>query len=186
MAISKDEQPDTNLRTFNAAKLFAEGILFPLMSSYQKLKRQSDFGSESLGDARMLDGEIKDIERYNGLKGMNDTVASLLSAITSTVRLKGNKQENAKLDEITETVVKLTNLFYDSKENFFLAIYRDREAVQILNREYFNRIKKIVDACYINTEILMTRNKLLFSDASDEFLTDEEIKEQIKQDYIEG
>jgi len=183
MVIEKD---DTNLRVFNTAKKFAEEILFPIMESYQKFKRQSDFGSENMNDARLLSEEIKDIERYNGLKAMCDTVGSLLTAISSTVRLKGNKQENTEMQDLIIHIEKIKYIFYNSKQKFFISTYKGSEIVDTLDREYFEKIKKIVDVCYINTEILMTRNKLLFADAKEDYMDDEEIKESIRQEYVQG
>jgi hypothetical protein len=117
---------------------------------------------------------------------MNETCYDLLESITSTVRLKGNKSELEKLDEVKQTIEKIKNLFYNSKDKFFVSSFRDSQMIEVLDRTYFNKVKSIIETCYVNTEILMTRNKLLFSDASDEFLTDLEIKDQIKRDYIDG
>lgn len=180
------EREDNNLNVFNTAKKFSEELLFPIMINYQKFKRQSDFGSENLDNAKLLNDEIKDIERYNGLKGMNDSVGALFNAISSTVRLKGNLKEVAKLNEIKEIVDKVKNLFYKKRERFFITVTRGLEIKETLDRDYFEAVKDIIDANYINTEILMTRNKLLFSDAKDEYLSDEEIREEIRKEYVEG
>ena len=181
-----DNREDTNLRVFNTAKVFAEQILFPLMFNFKKYQRQVNYGCENLDNARLLSEDIKDIERYNGLKAMAETCCDLLDAISSTVRLKGNKWEIIKLEEIRVTISKIKLLFYDSKHLFFTLTHKGSDTVEVLDRDYFEKIKRIVDVCYINTEILMTKNKLLFADAKEDFLSDEEIKEQIKKEYIEG
>lgn len=179
-----DERTDANLRVFNTAKVFAEHILFPLMFDYKKFQRQSNFGSETLIEAVGLDQELREIQRFNGLKGMIETCHDLLEAIASTVRLKGNKKENEKLNELIITTDKIRKIFYEKKSNFFTSSFKGLEPVEVLNREYFEKVREIINACYINTEILMTRNKLLFADSSDEYATDKELQEQIKNEYV--
>jgi hypothetical protein len=177
---------ETNLKTFNTAKKFAEEVLFPLMFDFKKFQRQANFGSEVLNDSLDISEEIKDIQRFNGLKAMAETTHDLLKSISSTVQLKGNKSEIAKLNEVTALTDRIKILFYEHKEKFFVAAYRGTNIIDVLDRLYFEKIKDIIDTCYINTEILMTRNKLLFADAMDDYLSDDELKEAIKKEYIEG
>ena len=174
---------ETNLKTFNTAKKFAEEILFPLMETYKRYQRQADFGSDNLTDAGLLPEDIREIQRYNGLKGMAETTYNLIDAIKSTVLIHNNKEELLKIKEIIETIKRIKLIFYDYKERFFITSFKDKSRMDIINREYFEKIKEIIEACYVNTEILMTRNKLLFADAKDDFLSDEEIMEQIKKEY---
>ena len=87
---------------------------------------------------------------------------------------------------MTTTTDRIKFVFYEHKERFFKTIYKNISTIEVLERKYFEKIKDIIDICYINTEILMTRNKLLFADAMDEFLSAEEIKESIKREYIEN
>jgi hypothetical protein len=180
------EKEETNLRVFNTAKKFAEEILFPIMETYQKFKRQSDFGSENMDNAQLLNEEIKEIGRYNGLKGMNDTVSSLVTAITSTIRIKANKEELNQITSIGETVSKIKTIFYEHRERFFSQTFRGNGMIDVIDRNYFEKIKQIIETCYINTEILMTKNKLLFSDAKEDYESDAEIRLNIKKEYIEG
>ena len=65
-------------------------------------------------------------------------------------------------------------------------IYKNNRRMEKLDRDYFEQVKKIIVTCYTNTEMLMTRNKLLFSDSKDEFASDDEIKEDILKRYVEG
>jgi hypothetical protein len=156
------------------------------MFDYKKYQRQSNFGCDKLLDARDLNEEMRDIERVNGMKAMVETTHDLLKAISSTVRLKGNKGEIAKLNELLELTDTIKKIFYRNKERFFIPSMRDMKSVEILDRDYFEKIRDIIDACYTNTEILMTRNKLLFDDSKDEFLSDDEIKKQIMDEYVDG
>ena len=181
-----EENKDVNLKTFNQAKLFAEQILFPLMFEYKKYLRQANYGCENLTEALSLSEEIRDIQRFNGLKAMAETCYDLLESISSTIRLKGNKNEITELTKFIETTKKLKMIFYQSRHKFFITIHKDFSTAESLNREYFEKIKEIIEICYVNTEILMTKNKLLFSDAKDDYASDEEIMEQIKKEYIEG
>jgi len=180
------DRDDVNIKTFNTAKKYSDEILFSMMSKYQSYQRQSDFGCENLEDSTMLNNEIRDIQRYNGLKAMNDILLSLLTTISSTIILKGNKEETEQLELLIKQLEKIKLLFYDNKSLFFNSKYDSSGIKEELDRIYFEKVKKIVQTCYINTEILMTRNKLLFSDASDEFKSDEETKEEIMKRYIEG
>ena len=91
--ILMEDRNDESLRVMNAAKRFAEEILFPLMEQYQAYQCQSDFGSAKLSDSVILTEEVRDIERYNGLKAMCDVCLTLTLAIKSTVYLKHNSQE---------------------------------------------------------------------------------------------
>lgn len=184
--MSHYEREDTILKTFNTAKKFAEDVLFPLMFDFKKFQRQANFGDPMLNNSLQISDEVRDIQRVNGLKAMAETVHDLLYGISSTIQLKGNKQEIIKLNEILEMIDKVKTLFYNGKERFFNSVYKNGQTQEEIDREYFEKIKDIIDICYINTEILMTRNKLLFSDASDDYLTDDEIKEQIKSEYIEN
>ena len=184
MEINLDDK-DNSLKTFNTAKVYAEQILFPLMFDFKKFQRQANFGHQNLDNSNELSEEIREIQRFNGLKGMNDTTHDLLKAITSTVRLKGNKDEDKKLIEIEELLDRLRTIFYKNKERFFKTNYKNTGIVEVLDRDYFEKIKDIIDACYINVEILMTRNKLLFADSNDEFKSDRELMDEIKKEYTE-
>lgn len=177
---------DTNLKVFNTAKVYAEQVLFPKMFLYQTYQRQADFGAENLQESLELSEDIKDIQRFNGLKGMAETTFNLLINISSTVRLKGNNDEIKQLDKLLEYLKNLKRIFYENKQIFFNTIYKNNTSMELLNREQFEKIKNNVNICYINTEILMTRNKLLFADANDEYLSDKEILDNIKKEYIEG
>jgi len=175
---------ETNLKTFNAAKLFAESILFPLMEAYKGYQRQADFGTSNINSIESLPEDIREIQRYNGLKGMAETTYNLVDGIKSTVLIHNNKEEVAKIIEVITTIKKIKLLFYDSKERFFISGYKGNQKIDMINREYFEKIKEIIEACYVNVEILMTRNKLLFADSKDEFESDAEIQEQIRKEYI--
>jgi len=181
-----EDKNDINLRVFNTAKVFAEQILFPLMFDYKKFLRQANYGCDNLADALSLSEEIRDIQRFNGLKAMTDTCYDLLEAISSTVRLKGNKGENDKLTELLETAQRLKMVFYRDRQKFFNMVHRELGTAEALDRDYFEKVKKIVETCYVNAEILMTKNKLLFSDAKEDYASDEEIREAIRKEYIEG
>lgn len=179
-------EDEVNIKSFNVAKRYAEEILFPMMNLYQSFQRRSDFGADDLDKAFLLSEEVRDIERYNGLKGMNDILGSLLSTISSTVILHKNKEEIEQLKLLQERVEKTKRLFYENRSLFFVRDYSNFGVREKLDRKYFDKIKNLIQVCYINTEILMTRNKLLFSDASNEFKDDEEIMEQIKKEFSEG
>jgi ABC-type transporter Mla subunit MlaD len=117
---------------------------------------------------------------------MTETVYNLLVNITSTVRLKGNKEENKMLDHLTDKIKQVRQLFYENKKRFFISGVSNMNMVEKLDRDYFEVVKDMVNKFYINTEILMTRNKLLFADANDDYLGDKEILDQIKNEYIEN
>jgi len=175
---------ETNLKTFNTAKLFAESILFPLMETYKKYQRQADFGAEDLNQASTLPEEIREIQRYNGLKGQGECVYNLIDGIKSTVLIHNNKEEIQRMNSIITTIKKIKLLFYDDKERFFNSSFRNQTKVDTINRIYFEQIKEVIEVCYTNVEILMTRNKLLFADSKDEYASDAEIMEQIKKEYV--
>src|SRR3990172_8993106 len=90
---------EINLKTFNTAKKYAESIIFPKMDLFQKYQRQADFGSDDLNYSSNLSEEVRSIERFNGLKAMNDILYNLLINISSTVKLKNNQKEIEKLNE---------------------------------------------------------------------------------------
>lgn len=178
------ERTDENtLKTFNPAKKYAEEILFPMMESYQRFMRQSDFGTDALNDAKLYSEEIREIERFNGLKASNDVLFNLINTIKSTVLLKGNKEEISQVEDITDNLGRIKEIFYDHKERFFISTNKGGKNIEIINRNYFEKIKKIILICYVNIEILMTKNKLLFSDAKDEFASDAEIQDEIMREY---
>ena len=174
---------EVNIRTFNSAKKYAEEILFPMMENYQRFMRQSDFGTENLDDAKYYSPEVRCVERFNGLKGSVDVLFNLINTIRSTVLLKNSKEEIEKMKEIIGVLEKVKLLFYNDKNKFFVSVYKDNGNVEEIDREYFEQVKKIIITCYVNTEILLTKNKLLFSDAKDEFASDADIMEEIRKEY---
>lgn len=175
---------ETDLKVFNTAKVYAEKILFPLMFDFKKFKRQTNYGHEDQNSSLEMPEEIRDIQRVNGLKGMAETTHDLLTAISSTVRIKNNKKEIEEYDKLTELISKIESIFYNHKEIFFSSEYKNNNLVEVINRIKFDKVKEIIDACYINTEILMTKNKLLFADSKDEFKSDRELMDEIKREYI--
>jgi hypothetical protein len=183
------ERPGSNetiLKTFNTAKLFAEGILFPRMKLFQDFQTQADFGSMNMNIAQDMTEEIRDLQRYNGLKGMCETVYNLLLNISSTVRLKGSKEEIKQLDDLIKYINNLKKSFYENKDKFFIQTFKSNHIVETIDRIYFEKIKENINICYINCEILMTKNKLLFSDEKDDYITDKEMLEELKREYVEG
>lgn len=176
---------EVEIKTFNAAKLFIETVIFPLISKYKQYKRISNFGSDDINEANNLPEDIREINRYNGAKGMAETALDLADAITSTVRLHNNEEEKEMLDKIKINLKKIIDLFYNNKEKFFTPVHKNNKTIEIINRKYFEQVRDIIGTSYINIEILMTKNKLLFSDSKDDFATDSEIKEQIMKDYTE-
>lgn len=180
-----EERNESQLKTFNTAKKFAEEVLFPLMFDFKKFQRQANFGSHVLEEALDVSEEIREIQRFNGLKAMGETCHDLLYSISSTVKLKGNKEEVKKLDELIIFTDKIKLTFYEYKGRFFKQVYKDAKLIEVLDRSYFEKMKDIIDVVYVNTEILMTRNKLLFADSNDEFKSDAELMDQIKKEYME-
>lgn len=183
--MDKPDISETNLRVFNTGKLFSEQIIFPLMLSYKKFQRQANYGHENLDNSLDIPQEIRDIQRFNGLKGMAESTYDLLNSISSTVNSKGNKEEREQIANLKTTIKKVIDIFYTNRESFFKTTYKDMYTVEELNRIYFNKIKDIIEICYINSETLMTRNKILFADSNDEFKSDKEIMEDIKREYTE-
>ena len=179
-----EQEKDNQLRTFNTAKEYSSQILFPLMFAFKKFQRQANYGHENLDNSVEISEEIREIQRFNGLKASIETTHDLLYAISSTVKLKGNKEENKKLNELINLSDKIKMLFYKHKERFFTSSFKGTNTIEVLDRKYFEKIKDIIDVIYVNTEILMTKNKLLFDDSKDEFKSDAELMEDIKREFI--
>jgi len=177
-------QDEVNLKTFNQAKRYVEEILHTMMLAYQKYMRQSDFGTENLEDAHNLPEDIREIERFNGLKASADVIYNLINTITSTVLLHNNKEEVEALKGIVKTIKGIRDKFYNEKETFFQKVIKRDKSIEILDRKLFEETKEIIMNCYVNTEVLMTRNKLLFADSKDEYASDAEIMDEIKKEYI--
>jgi len=173
-------------KTFNTAKKYAEEILFPKMDLFQKYQRQAGFGDEDLNQAIYLDNEIRDIQRYNGLKAMNGILYSLLLNISSTVKINKKKNEIKMLDRMIEISRKMEIVFNEEQDKFFVMKYEDGKNSEQLNREFFLKVKDTVEKMYINCEILMTKNKLLFAETHDDFMEDKEILKSIKEEYAES
>jgi len=173
-------------RTFNTAKKYAEEILFPKMDLFQKYQRQAEFGSEDLNESLLLNQEIRDIQRFNGIKAMNNILYSLLLNVKSTVMVNAKKVQINELNKMLETSSKLKNIFDEEKERFFEDVFRNGRQEEKLNRNYFNRVKELIEKMYVNAEILMTKNKLLFAENNEEYMDDKELIAKIKEEYIEG
>lgn len=180
------EKTDSKIFTFNTAKQYAEEILFPKMDLYQQFQRKATFGCIDMNASITLPEEVREIERFNGLKGMASILYDLLVNVSSTVRLKKNREEVPMLNELLSIISNVKKVCEDYRGRFFCSVLKDGKQTETINRHYFNQIKEIVDSCYINTEILMTRNRLLFSDDSDDFLSDQELLNQIKGEYVES
>lgn len=179
----ENKREEVDIRSFNVAKRFAEDILFPLMKEYRRGERMVNLGADSPEEASTLPREIREINRFNGLKIMVTSTESLIDAISSTIMMHNNKEEIEKKDEIIGQIEKIIELFYTEKERFFEETYENKKRIEVINRKYFNEIRKKIRVHYVNVEVLMTRNKLLFSDSKDEFASDAEIMEEIKREY---
>ena len=175
----------SNIKSFNTAKLYTEEVLFPKMDLFQKFQRQADFGDADLNNSIELPEDLRDIQRFNGLKGMNDVLYSLLVNVSSTVRLRNKKEEVEMLNKLLNLTISLKKLFHENKKMFFKISVKGGNITEVLDMDFFYKVKKAIDNAYINTEILMTKNKLLFVDESDEYETDKEVIEKIKQEYAE-
>lgn len=174
---------DNELRVFNTAKKYAEEILFPKMNDFQNCQKSFDFGCSDIDKSVEYIPEMRDINRFNGLKGMADINYELLVNISSTVRLKNNGIEIKKLNELIETISMVQSLFREPSK-FFISKFDDGKMVDTLNFDYCKKVKMIINVCYINTEMLMTQNGLLFRNVKDEFQEDSEILRQIKEEYV--
>jgi hypothetical protein len=75
-------------------------------------------------------------------------------------------------------------VFNEHKQSFFISSYDGLEKTETLNREFFEKVKETIERMYINCEILMTKNKLLFAETRDEYLDDKTILQNIKDEYI--
>lgn len=179
------EEKDKDIKTFNQAKKFIEEIVHPIMVDFEKFKRMSNYGAVSIEEAGLLNEEIRDINRINGAKGMCETCLDLIDIISSVVILKGNKEEISMLNNLSNKLDTIKELFYENKENFYTKEYKGTSIIETINRKYFEDIRKLIVICKTNTDILQHKNKLLFSDSKDEFASDEEIKEQIMKDFVD-
>jgi len=173
-------------RTFNTAKKYAEEILFPKMDLFQKYQRQADFGDENLDNAIFIDSEIRDIQRFNGLKAMNNILYGLLLNISSTIKVNNKKGELKLLKSMITLSKKISIIFDENKERFFKNSFYKGQLSEQLDKSYFLKVKDVIEKMYINCEILMTKNKLLFAETRDEFVDDKTIIKNIKEEYIEG
>jgi len=181
-----DYSPNTNFaKTFNTGKKYAEEILFPKMDLFQKYQRQAEFGSENLDLAMLLDKEMREIQRFNGLKAMNDILYGLLLNITSTVRVNNGKNQIDELEKMKKISHRLKILFDNGKEKFFDKLYDEGRLISFLDKNYFYKIKDLVEKMYVNCEILMTKNKLLFAENREEYMNDKDILNNIKNEYID-
>jgi hypothetical protein len=181
-----EDQYRSQAKTFNTAKKYAEEILFPKMDSFQRYQRQADFGAPELEDSILLSEEIRDIQRFNGLKAMNDVLYNLLINISSTVEVNNSRVQVEQVAKLLNASKSMKEIFNNRKEMFFYSTYDGTKEIERLDRLTFERYKDTVDKMYINCEILMTKNKLLFAEVRDEFLTDEENLRNIKNEYVEG
>jgi hypothetical protein len=171
-------------KTFNTAKRYAEEILFPKMELFQKFQRQAEFGAENLNDSLLLSKEMRDIQRFNGIKAMNDILYGLFMNIQSTIMVNNKKGEKAEINRLIDICKKMKYVFNEHKQSFFISSYDGLEKTEILNREFFEKVKETIERMYINCEILMTKNKLLFAETRDEYLDDKTILQNIKDEYI--
>lgn len=171
-------------KTFNTAKRYAEEILFPKMELFQKFQRQAEFGAENLDDSLLLSKEMRDIQRFNGIKAMNDILYGLFMNIQSTIMVNNKKSEKAEINRLINICKKMKYVFIEDKQSFFISSYDGLEKTETINREFFEKVKETIERMYINCEILMTKNKLLFAETRDEFLDDKTIIQNIKDEYV--
>ncbi len=171
-------------KTFNTAKRYAEEILFPKMEKFQTYQRQAEFGAENLNDSLLLSKELRDIQRFNGIKAMNDILYGLFMNVHSTIMVNNKKSEKNEILRLIDMCKKMKYIFTEHTEKFFISSYDGVKKTEILNREFFEQIKETIERMYINCEILMTKNKLLFAETRDEYLDDKTIIQNIKDEYI--
>lgn len=168
-----------SIRTFNSAKRYSEEVLHPLISSHTNAKLTSRLGAPSIEEANKMPPGVRVWNRFNALKTRIAILQTLLTEITATILLNGDKGE-AELVESLQTC--LSNMETDVDE-------RSGELVEEGDRKLsrppkltnlFKSSSSHLDKIYISTQRLMTTNKLLFYSEDDEFLEDSELRGKIK------
>ena len=170
-----------SIRTFNPAKKFAEEILHPLMAAHKDAKIRSRLGAISDDEATKLRPEVRVIKRFNAMKERIIYQQTLLNEIESTVRLNGRKSEFKLINELSRQLSILEDSYDDRSSELMIKSSGKLNNTSELT-PLFKKMGQYLDKIYVQLQLIMTKNKLLFSGEDNEFLKDEDLMEKIKNE----
>ena len=170
-----------NIRTFNAAKLYADLVLHPLIKSHTDAKLKTSLGAISIDEASKLSPGERTMCRFNSLKERMIIQQTLSSEIEATVRLNKVKCEIELLEAIKTQLSDLESNFEEKTDDIISFRLVQGYKKPVLSK-LFSELNNFLDSTYVNIQRLMTKNKLLFNSDDDEFLEDQEIKAKIIED----
>lgn len=169
----------TNIRTFNAAKKFADEVLHPLIKNHSEAKLRTKLGDITINDAGKLSRNQRIFNRFNALKERMALQQVLLSEVEGTITLKGSIAEIQLITELNKQLDNIETNIKNNSNDIILEDYIDGMIQPVLT-DLFYKVNSFLDNIYINLQQLMTKNNLLFSGDDDDFMDDQDLKEIIK------
>lgn len=174
-----------DIKVFNSAKLFSEHVVFPLIKSHSEAKLITRLGAISIAEANKIFPNQRIINRYNATKERVILQQTLINEIESTILINGVQVEIEMLDSIKTNLNMIEEQFDERKEE--IMVFENIKGVKTpILTKMFSEINRYLDSTYVQITKLMTKNKLLFVSASDDYIEDQELKEKIKADNLKA
>lgn len=171
---------NSEIRTWNSARKFAEEILHPLIMAHTYAKIRTRLGANSDEDAMKLPPGVRIIKRFNALKERIIYQQALITEVQPTVELNGRESEIELLTTLYKQLSQLED-YYDQRPRDFMLEDEFGEREPALT-SLFKETNEYLDKTYIQLQRIMTKNKLLFFGDDMEFLDDEDLMERIKEE----
>lgn len=170
-----------DVSAWNDAQKYVSEIIHPLMQDHIRYAQITLYGSPTLEESRRLSPKQRDIEKFNGLKGMIGTILLICDEITSTVSLKKKKSETDMLEKISDKLNEIITFMENEPDYFF----EETEHGLVLDKARTWEFRVYAVKCYKNINKIMTLNNLLFKGDFEE-VTQEEILAQLEKEVLEA
>ena len=171
----------STIRTFNAAKKFADEVLHPLIKSHSDAKIRSKLGANTDEESMKFHPNMRVVKRFNAMKERITILQTLLTEVEPTVRLNKRKSEILLLTELSKQLSTLEDNYEDRGDELLIDGDEMLEKRPTLT-PLFKKMGQYLDKIYVQLQRIMTKNKLLFFGDDNEYLENEDLMERIKSE----
>lgn len=172
---------DSNIKTFNPAKKFAEEVLHPLIVDEAQGRKKCIFGAYTVDVAHTLNNNVRVLNRFEGLKERITAQEGLINESLATVRTNKRKKEILLLRKIQKYLYKLRKYCRDKREEIlYVSNFAGREKAELTNKH--DEIIEKLDRTNEKIQFIMIKNNLLFFGEKDQILKDKDIRRKIVEE----
>lgn len=172
---------DSNIKTFNPAKKFAEEVLHPLIVDEAQGRKKCIFGAYTVDLAHTLRSNSRVLNRFDGLKERITAQEGLINESLATVRTNKRKKEILELKKIQTYLYKLRKYCRDRSDEI-LVVSDDRGKQKVELTFKHDEIIEKLDRTNERIQFIMIKNNLLFFGEKDQILKDKDIRRKIVEE----